>query len=128
MQGEQTRDQTVEIDFDHTDQDFMQQPYELFRTMVEKCPVARSTRFDGFWVLSRYEDVVAAARDPQTFSSAQGVTIPNFGSPVPMAPIEVDPPLHSVFRKILQREFTRPTMACDVVSTTTVSGLNDEHT
>ncbi len=111
MQAEQNPGETVDIDFDHTDQEFMQQPYELFQTMVEKCPVARSSRFDGFWVLSRYEDVVAAARDPRTFSSAGGVTIPNFGSPVPMVPIEADPPLHSVFRKILQREFTRPRMA-----------------
>ena len=76
-----------EIDFDHTDREFMQNPYEMFRTLREQLPVARSTRFDGFWVLSRYDDLIAAARDAGTFSSAGGVTIPNFGSPVPMVPV-----------------------------------------
>jgi cytochrome P450 len=101
----------AEIDFDHTDREFMQNPYELFQTLREQCPVARSTKFDGFWVLSRYDDLIAAARDPQTFSSAAGVTIPDFGSPVPMVPIEADPPMHMAFRKLLQREFTRSRMA-----------------
>jgi cytochrome P450 len=101
----------AEVDFDHTDREFMQNPYEMFGTLRERHPVARSTKFDGFWVLSRYDDLIAAARDPQTFSSAAGVTIPDFGSPVPMVPIEADPPMHQAFRKLLQREFTRSRMA-----------------
>jgi cytochrome P450 len=98
------------VDFDHTDPAFINDPYDTFRTLREDCPVVRSTRFGGFWVLSRYQDIIAAARDAETFSSAQGVTIPNFGSPVPMVPIESDPPAHAAFRRILQREFTRSRM------------------
>jgi cytochrome P450 len=99
-----------EIDFDHTDSTFLKNPYPLFETLREECPIARSTRFDGFWVMSRYAELVAAARDTRTYSSARGVTIPNFGSPVPLLPIEADPPLHSAYRRLLQREFTRGRM------------------
>lgn len=100
-----------EIDFDHTDPAIIASPYAAFQELREKCPVAHSSKFDGFWVLSRYEDLVATAREPQTFCSGQGVTIPNFGSPVPMFPIESDPPAHTAFRRLLQREFTRTRMA-----------------
>jgi len=98
------------IDFDHTDPDLLQSPHRTFHDLHERCPVAYSTRFDGFWVLSRYSDIIAAARDTATFSSAGGVTIPVAGSPVPMVPLEADPPLHPGYRRILQREFSRGRM------------------
>lgn len=113
----------TEIDFDHTDSEFLSNPYTLFETLREQCPVARSTKFDGFWVLSRYAELSAAARDTQTYSSAQGVTIPVFGSPVPMLPIEADPPLHSAYRKLLQREFLRSRMNA---ATTSIRAVTDD--
>lgn len=121
MTAEPVAAQPPEIDFDHTDSDFLRDPYLLFDELREQCPVARSTKFDGFWVLSRYEDVVAAARDVRTYSSAQGVTIPVFGSPVPMLPIEADPPLHSAYRRLLQQEFTRSRMTALTESIRTVT-------
>ncbi|WP_329410440.1 cytochrome P450 [Nocardia vinacea] len=105
-----TAPSTMNIDFDHTDPAFIQNPYDTVRTLLRECPVARSTKFGGFWVLSRYQDLIAAARDTETFCSGQGVSLPVFGSPVPMVPVEADPPAHSAFRKILQREFTRTRM------------------
>jgi cytochrome P450 len=98
------------IDFDHTDPEFVRSPYRTFRDLHARCPVARSSKFGGFWVLSKYADVVAAARDTETFSSAQGISIPVFASLVPLVPIESDPPLHSEFRRTLQREFSRGRM------------------
>lgn len=110
MTSDQIEKAGAEIDFDHTDPAVIASGHETFRQLREGCPVARSTKFDGFWVLSRYEDVVAAARDPQVFCSSGGVTIPDFGAPVPMVPIEADPPIHTAFRQLLQREFSRSRM------------------
>jgi cytochrome P450 len=112
-----------QIDFDHTDGEFLANPYALFETLREECPVARSTKFEGFWVLSRYAELVTATRDTETYSSAHGVTIPDFGSPVPLLPIEADPPVHSAFRKLLQREFTRSRMAA---LTESIRAVTDE--
>jgi cytochrome P450 family 130 len=64
-----------------------------------------------YWVLSRHADVWAAARDNETFSSAQGLTV-NYGEleliglqdnpPFVMQ----DPPVHTEFRKLVSRGFT----------------------
>lgn len=64
-----------------------------------------------FWVLSRFADVFAAARDTTTFSSAQGLTF-HYGDmettglgdfrPIVM----LDPPDHTAFRRLVARGFT----------------------
>lgn len=64
-----------------------------------------------YYVLSRHADVWAAARDHQTFSSAQGLTV-NYGDlemiglqdNPPM--VMQDPPVHTEFRKLVSRGFT----------------------
>lgn len=64
-----------------------------------------------YWVLSRHADVWAAARDHETFSSAQGLTV-NYGElemiglqdNPPM--VMQDPPVHTEFRKLVARGFT----------------------
>jgi cytochrome P450 len=105
-----TSDGPVNIDFDHTDPEFFQSPYQTFQDLHARCPVARSSKFGGFWVLSKYADVVEAARDTATFSSAEGISIPKVGSLIPLVPIEADPPLHTEFRRTLQHEFSRGRM------------------
>ncbi len=90
-------------DYDPLDQETLRDPYPLYSVFRESKPIARSDAFGGFWVLTRYSDVKAAAADTQTYSSASGgITIPPFGNPVPFIPIEVDPPRHAGFRKPLQ--------------------------
>jgi cytochrome P450 family 130 len=64
-----------------------------------------------YWVLSRHADAWNAARDNETFSSAQGLTV-NYGEleiiglqdnpPFVMQ----DPPVHTEFRKLVSRGFT----------------------
>lgn len=62
-------------------------------------------------MLSRHRDVWAAARDHETFSSAQGLTV-NYGDleviglqdNLPM--VMQDPPVHTEFRKLVSRGFT----------------------
>jgi cytochrome P450 len=64
-----------------------------------------------YWVLSRHADVWNAARDNETFSSAQGLTV-NYGElemiglqdNPPM--VMQDPPVHTEFRKLVSRGFT----------------------
>jgi cytochrome P450 len=66
---------------------------------------------DDYYVLSRHADIFASARDHQTFSSAQGLTV-NYGEleligladNPPM--VMQDPPVHTEFRKLVSRGFT----------------------
>lgn len=76
--------------------------------LVQKCPVVHSdTHEDGFWSISRYEDVERLHQEPATFSSFP-VTIPPFGNTRPMIPLESDPPLHRDYRRVLTDQFSRP--------------------
>jgi cytochrome P450 len=64
-----------------------------------------------YWVLSRHADVWNAARDNETFSSAQGLTVNyreleliGLQDNPPM--VMQDPPVHTEFRKLVSRGFT----------------------
>ena len=83
-------------------------PTEVHAYLREKCPVAWSDRFGGFYALTRYEDVTKAALNVETFTSAQKTPIPEVTGPdrPPRAPAEVDPPLHGEYRDLLNRFFT----------------------
>ncbi len=63
-----------------------------------------------YYVLSRHADILAAAVDTQTFSSAQGLTtaygeIEAIGLAEPPLVMQ-DPPAHTAFRKLVARGFT----------------------
>ncbi len=66
---------------------------------------------DGdYWVLSRFDDVFASARDPQTFSSASGLTF-TYGEREKLAMdfsplVMLDPPDHTAFRRLVSGSFT----------------------
>ncbi len=55
------------------------------------------------WVLSRYEDVKAALRDHETFSSAEGVHFPRAKGMPPFTPIDFDPPEQARIRALMRR-------------------------
>ncbi|GAA4463338.1 cytochrome P450 [Phytohabitans houttuyneae] len=60
--------------------------------------------FPGFWVVSRYHDVVGVLRDPETFSSEYGNILPTWEKKDPTAGIMTftsDPPQHVRLRTLL---------------------------
>jgi cytochrome P450 len=93
-------------DFDPTDPQVVRDPYPIYAAMRSKCPVGHGSRFGGFHVLSRFADVDEAAHNPAVFSSAQGVTVPDFGNPITAIPLEVDPPEHTRWRHLTQAWFS----------------------
>lgn len=61
----------------------------------------------GFWLLSRYDDVFAAAADWEHYSSADGACPVQFDVDVlRMIPLETDPPTHRNIRRLLNPFFT----------------------
>lgn len=63
---------------------------------------------DGIVYLSHREDVLAALRNAELFSSKKAFDI--LGSPLPLIPLALDPPEHTRFRKILQPFFSPHTL------------------
>ena len=77
-------------------------PYPAYEWLRREHPVYHNEEL-GFWVLSRYADVEAAARRPEIFSSAQGVG-PDRQEGASM--ITKDPPEHTRLRKLVSKAFT----------------------
>lgn len=89
------------MEFELRDPAVAQDPGPFYARLREQCPVAHTDEYDGFWMLSRYDDVHAAARQPTVFSSADGVTIPRLPIP-PQVCLEQDDPAHARYRQPMQ--------------------------
>ena len=96
--------------FELRDQSVAQDPGLYYRELREQCPVAHVDDYDGFWILSRYDDVLAAARNVGVFSSADGVTIPKLPIPAQIC-LEQDDPEHAKYRKPMQQWLSPARMA-----------------
>jgi methyl-branched lipid omega-hydroxylase len=94
-------------------------PYEVFARMRGEAPVHWNRprgEDDGYWSLTRYEDILAVAKDWESFSSARrgsfikegGIMPPEFQSLVFNM---MDPPEHDRHRGILQTVFTSRAVA-----------------
>jgi cytochrome P450 len=94
------------VDLDNTDPTLLPHLFETLNEIREECPVAWSPHFDGFWVLTKYDDVTKAARDYKDFSSAEGIMIPPTGASMKVIPGEVDPPRHSSLRRVAMPFFS----------------------
>jgi cytochrome P450 len=92
-------------------------PHDLFRRLRSECPVHWSDGIseypeeDGFWSVTRAEDVHEVSRDWQTFSSEVGgfTALKNAGLSLEMQQamfIGMDPPKHDRLKALFQRGFT----------------------
>jgi len=90
-------------------------PWPMYRALRDHDPVHHVVPSQhpeqDYYVLSRHADVWSAARDHETFSSAQGLTV-NYddlkliGLQDNPPFVMQDPPVHTEFRKLVSRGFT----------------------
>ncbi len=99
-------------DFSHVEPEWSADPYPIQDDLRQRCPIARTERFGGGWLPTRYEDVAAIAYDTERFSS-RAIIMSNFRPPRELAPvggsppISSDPPFHHDARKLLLPAFTK---------------------
>src|ERR1700677_558886 len=103
------------IKFQLANADTWPNPWPMYRALRDHDPahhvIPPRHPEDDYYVLSRHADIWAAARDHETFSSAQGLTV-NYGEleligladNPPM--VMQDPPVHTEFRRLVSRGFT----------------------
>jgi cytochrome P450 len=92
-------------EYDHYDPAFALDPHADYATLRAVCPVARTDSYGGFYVLSRFEDIEAVYKEPENFSSFPTDTPPTPGHERPLIPLEVDPPDHLHYRRIVDHHF-----------------------
>ncbi len=91
------------------DPEFVACPQPVFATLRSQCPVTRAA-FTQSPVISRYEDVIWALRNPEIFSSQMDIQMA-LGTERPMIPQQIDPPAQTKYRKLLDPLFSRRRMA-----------------
>jgi cytochrome P450 len=93
--------------FDHHNPAFGLHREEIFDDLRARCPVGRTQAWGGYHILTRYEDVAAAAKDDATFTSEPGITIPGLpADQLNRLPIGIDPPRCLFYRNILAKFFS----------------------
>jgi cytochrome P450/nitrite reductase/ring-hydroxylating ferredoxin subunit len=101
-------------DVDLTDLDVWERgvPYDWLALLRQEAPLhwQPETEGPGFWVLTRYEDVVRVAKEWETFSSELGGTSLQDLTPEELAArrsmIDTDPPPHTRMRALVNKGFT----------------------
>jgi hypothetical protein len=89
-------------DLDHMDPKWTANPFPIWSELRGACPIARSDRYGGVYLPTRYEDVREIASDPARFSSKRPVVRANPPKVrLPSPPISSDPPHHGPARQIL---------------------------
>ena len=96
----------------------MQEPFDLYSPQIDSDPFPFYAKLrdehpcywsesGGLWILSRYDDVAAAAQDWETFSSSQGNMIDEIPGRAGATLGTTDPPRHDRLRGLSQAAFLR---------------------
>ncbi len=91
----------TDVGFDPRDSDQAANPQPLYKMLRESTPVMRG---DFGVVLTRREDIDWALRHPEVFSSNMSAV--NLGQVRPLIPLQIDPPQHVTYRRVLDPLFT----------------------
>jgi len=100
------------IYYDPYDYEIDDNPHEIWKRLRDEAPIWHNDKYD-FWVLSRYDDVVKASLDTETFSSAYGTTLESIDDVPKNSGILIyeDPPYHDHLRTLVQPHFTPASIA-----------------
>lgn len=97
-------------DFDSMAQETFDSPHEVFRGLRERCPVAWTNGWGGFWALTKYDDIVAVLSDPATFTTTVQNVVPRVATSRRRPPLHLDPPEHTPYRKAIAPLFREARM------------------
>jgi cytochrome P450 len=99
----------ADIQFNPMDPEFVADPYPTYRRLRAEDPVHHSPL--GFWVLTRYADVMGMLRDPRLIKEPIAAFVAaRFGMAVPpglgLSMLDRDPPDHTRLRGLVSKAFT----------------------
>ena len=94
--------------FDPFSYDTQEDPFPSYARLRAQAPVWRSPDH-GFWALARHADVLAALRDPELFSSREGMVLESgfeADAVQVFSLLAMDPPRYEAARALVSRGFT----------------------
>src|ERR1700758_1147956 len=78
--------------------------WEVLAYARSACPVLRTDADEGYYIVTRYDDLRTVLEDPETYSSVQAGLR---GVPIIMPPLTEDPPRHIEYRRMLNKYLSR---------------------
>ena len=97
-------------EFDHiTDPGLLRDPHKRFLEIASLFPggLFYSPCHGGFWVTTNYNNFVEVAVNYQRYSSKE-ISVPPTGGAYRLIPVNIDPPEHVKYRRILAKQFSPP--------------------
>lgn len=85
--------------------------HAVFKALRGRCPVAHTSDFEGFWLLTKYDDVIRALADYENFSTADQNVVPRVATSGRRPPLHLDPPDHTPYRRAISPLFYPDRMA-----------------
>ena len=92
-------------DFDPLAKETFDSPYTVYSDLRQKCPVAHSQAWNGFWAFMNYEDVHAALLQSDTYITSLQNVVPKLAFTGRRPPLHLDPPHHTPYRRALNALF-----------------------
>jgi cytochrome P450 len=97
--------------FDPISKETLRDPHAAYAELRRSCPLAHAERWGGFWTLSRYEDILAVAKDHDSFINSVQNVVPAVATSGRRPPLHFDPPEHTMWRKALSGPFKAASLA-----------------
>jgi len=97
------------VDFDFYNDLSVDDPHELIANLAKENPVFWTPRNGGHWVLAGHPEIFEAVRNTEVFSSHR-MSIPPTPYEQQQIPINIDPPMHAIYREPLSRAFSPKAM------------------
>ena len=98
--------------WDPFDEKYKVDPHPIWKRLRDEAPLYYNERLD-FYAVSRFADVDAFSRDPQTFCSSHGTVLEMITSEKTDLEMMIfmDPPEHTRYRRLVSKAFTPRRMA-----------------
>ncbi|MFP6641052.1 MAG: cytochrome P450, partial [Myxococcota bacterium] len=85
--------------------DMHENPYPTYARLRDEAPTYHNPEM-GFWALSRFDDVLGAYQDWETYTSTHGIALEEVGTGSAPSMIGMDPPDQTKLRKLISSAFT----------------------
>ncbi len=98
-------------EYDPTVPETFDSAHEVFADLRARCPVAHSTAFDGFWAVTRYQDVYEMLMQPDLYITSVRNVVPGSSTTGRRPPLHLDPPDHTPYRRAIDRALSTARVA-----------------
>jgi cytochrome P450 len=90
-------------EYDPTAEETFESSYAVFADLRARCPVAHSNAFEGFWAVTRYQDVFDILAQPDLYITSVRNVVPGSSTTGRRPPLHLDPPDHTPYRRAIDR-------------------------